>query len=76
MISAIRFTGNGPKPGDNFKIKLSSRVGQPLDHQEIKDDFKTLMDTKWFSDVQVSYEDIPPKSGKLILTFVVHAKPR
>ena len=32
------------------------------------------MRTKWFSAVHYFYQKSPDKSGKVILTFVVHAK--
>ncbi len=43
--------------------------------QKIDADIKSLMHEKWFSDVQIFYEESPPKSGKLILTFAVHEMP-
>src|SRR5262249_35156758 len=73
VISAIRFEGNGPRPGENIKMKLLSRVGQPLDRQKLNADLKMLMDTKWFSDVEVFYEEAPRESRRAILTFVVNA---
>src|SRR5205823_7290290 len=36
---------------------------------------KTLMGMKWFSNVDIYYEESPPKSGKLILTFAVREMP-
>src|SRR5262249_38385837 len=74
-ISEIRFEGNASIPSQKIKQKLLSRVGQPLDQQKVNADLKSLMGTKWFSDVQIYYEEAPPKSGKLILTFAVREMP-
>ena len=52
-----------------------SRVGQPPDPQKYNADLKTLMQTNWFSDVQVFCDESPPKSRKLILTFSVREMP-
>src|SRR5262249_29723654 len=56
-ISEIRFEGNATIPSDQIKQKLLSKVGQPLDPQKINADIKTLMGKKWFSDVQIYYEE-------------------
>ncbi len=74
-ISEIRFEGNATISSDQIKQKLLSKVGQPLDQQKLNADLKTLMGKKWFSDVQIYYEESPPKSGKLILTFAVREMP-
>lgn len=73
VISAIRFEGDGPRPGENIKKKLLSRVGQPLDRHHVEADARLLMRTKWYSSVNVYYEESPRKSGKLILTFDVRS---
>jgi outer membrane protein insertion porin family len=74
-ISEVRFEGNATIPAEKIKAKLLSKVGQPLDQQKVNADLKSLMGTKWFSDVQIYYEESPPQSGKLILTFAVHEMP-
>ena len=45
--------GTPRSPPDKIKPKLLSRVGQPLDQDRVEADLKTLMGTKWFSDVTV-----------------------
>ena len=52
-ISKIEFEGNATITPDKIKAKLLSRVGQPLDQDRVEADMKTLMGTKWFSDVRV-----------------------
>ena len=49
---------------DKIKPKLLSRVGQPLNQDKVEADLKTLMGTKWFSDVRYCLDESPPKSGK------------
>jgi outer membrane protein insertion porin family len=74
-ITEIRIEGNATIPPEQIKGKLLSRVGQALDQQKVNADLKTLMTKKWFSDVQIYYEESPPKSGKIILTFAVREMP-
>jgi hypothetical protein len=73
-ISAIRFAGDGAKPGENVRKAFLSRVGQPLDLERLNTDVRTLMRTRWYSSVQVYYEEFPRKSGRVVLTFDVHAR--
>ena len=74
-ISKIEFEGNATITADKIKPKLLSRVGQPLDQDRVEADLKTLMGTKWFSDVRYYLEESPPKSGKYALIFVVREMP-
>ena len=74
-ISKIEFEGNATITPDKIKPKLLSRVGQALDHDRVEADLKTLMGTKWFSDVRYYLEESPPKSGKYALIFVVREMP-
>ena len=74
-IAKIEFEGNATITTDKIKPKLLSRVGQPLDQEKVEADLKTLMGTKWFSDVTPYYDETPPKSGKYTLTFEVREMP-
>ena len=74
-ISKIEFEGNATITPDKIKPKLLSRIGQPLDQDRVEADLKTLMGTKWFSDVRYYLEESPPKSGKYALIFVVREMP-
>jgi outer membrane protein insertion porin family len=74
-ICKIEFEGNATITPDRIKPKLLSRVGQPLDQDTVEADLKTLMGTKWFSDVRYYLEESPPKSGKYALIFVVREIP-
>ena len=71
----IEFEGNATITPDKIKPKLLSRVGQPLDQDKVEADLKSLMGTKWFSDVTYYLDESPPKSGKYTLIFVVREMP-
>jgi outer membrane protein insertion porin family len=74
-ISEIQFEGNATIPSEKIKAKLLSRAGQPLDQEKVEADLKSLMGTKWFSDVSPYYEESPPNSRKYILIFRVREMP-
>ncbi len=76
VVSAIRFEGDGPRPGENVRKALLSRVGQPLDLARLGTDISMLVRTKWYSSVAVYYNESPRKSGSVVLTFFTHAKRR
>ncbi|MGP0062707.1 MAG: POTRA domain-containing protein, partial [Isosphaeraceae bacterium] len=75
IISEIRFEGNTTISPEKLKPKLLTKVGQPPDAQKFNADLKTLWRTNWFSNVEVFYDESPPKSGKLIVTFLVKEMP-
>jgi outer membrane protein insertion porin family len=75
VISKIEFEGNATITADRIKPKLLSRVGQPLDQDRVEADVKTLMGTKWFSDIRYYVDESPPKSGKWALIFAVREMP-
>lgn len=74
-IGAIQFEGNVSITVEKMKAKLLSRAGQKLDQDKVETDLKSLMGTKWFSDVTYYYEESPPKSGKYNLIFRVREMP-
>jgi RNA polymerase sigma factor (sigma-70 family) len=76
IISRIEFEGNTTITADKIKPKLLTRLGQPLDQDRIEADVKTLMGTKWFSDIRYFVAESPSKSAKWALTFVVREIPR
>jgi outer membrane protein insertion porin family len=74
-ISKIEIEGNARITTDKIKPRLLSRVGQPLDQDRVEADLRTLMATKWFSDVRYYLDESPPKSSKWVLIFVVREMP-
>ncbi len=74
-VTELRIEGNATIPTEKVRAKLLSRAGQPLDQQKVEADIKSLIGTKWFSDVQSRYQETAPKSGKYILVFRVREMP-
>jgi len=70
-IAKIEFEGNNTIPAEKIKQKLLSQVGKPLSHDKVEADLKSLMKTKWFSEVTWYLEEASPKSGKYVLIFAV-----
>jgi outer membrane protein insertion porin family len=70
-IAKIEFDGNNSIPSEKITHKLLSRVGDPLSHDKVEADLKSLMKTKWFSEVTWYVEEAAPKSGKYVLIFAV-----
>ena len=62
-IAKIEFDGNATITPDKIKPKHLSRVGQQLDHDKVEADLKTLMGTKWFSNVTYYLDESPPRSA-------------
>jgi outer membrane protein insertion porin family len=74
-VAEVRIEGNATIPTEKIRAKLLSRAGQPLDQQKVEADLKSLMGTKWFSDVSPHIQESPPKSGKYVLLFRVREMP-
>ncbi len=74
-VTELRIEGNVSIPTEKVRAKLLSRAGQPLDQQKVEADIKSLIGTRWFTDVQPYYEEAPPKSRKYILIFRVREMP-
>lgn len=74
-VTEVRIEGNQSITAEKIRAKLLSKAGQPLEQQKVEADLKSLMGTKWFSEVSPFYEESPPKSGKFILIFRVREMP-
>ena len=74
-VTEIRIEGNQSITTEKIRALLLSKANQPFDQQKVEADLKSLMRTKWFSDVSPFYEESPPKSGKYILIFRVTEMP-
>ncbi len=73
-IVEVRIEGNVSVTTEQIRAKLLSRPGHPLDQRQVEADLKTLIGTKWFSDVTPYYEPDPKGKG-YILTFSVREMP-
>ena len=70
VISEVKIEGNVSVTSEKVRGKLLSKPGSPLDARTIDADIKSLMATKWFSDVTPWYEsDKRDASGKSFLLF-------
>ena len=74
-ITEVRIEGNASIPAEQIRAKIKSRAGSPLDQRLIEADLKSLLGTKWFSDVS-PYLRRRPQGGKgYILIFAVKEMP-
>jgi outer membrane protein insertion porin family len=74
-VVEVRIEGNSGITAEKIRGKLLSKANSPYDQQKVDADLRTLIGTKWFSDVQPFYEESPPGSGKIILIFRVQEMP-
>ena len=77
VISEVKIEGNVSVTSEKVRAKLLSKPGSPLDARNIDADIKSLMATKWFSDVTPWHEiDKRDPSGKsYILIYTVKEMP-
>ena len=70
----IKIEGNNSIDDQKVRAKLSCRAGRPYDKAAVDADLRTLLATKWFSDVNYKVEH--SKDGKgYVLTFKVSEMP-
>jgi outer membrane protein insertion porin family len=73
-ITEVRVQGNVTISSEQVRAKLLSRAGAPLEQHKIDADIKSLVATKWFSEVTPYYSPDPNGQG-FILTFAVTERP-
>ncbi len=74
-ITDVQILGNDSVPVEDIKRKILSRAGRELDPATVETDYRELMGSKWFSDVQISYQKDPKKADGVILVFHVKEMP-
>jgi len=74
-VVEVRVEGNSSISAEKIRGKLLSKANSPYDQQKVDADLRTLIQSKWFSDVQPFYEEKPPGSGNIILIFRVQEMP-
>ncbi|AMV37411.1 outer membrane protein assembly factor [Planctomyces sp. SH-PL62] len=74
-VVEIRVEGNSGITAEKIRGKLLSKTNAPFDQQKVDADLRTLIGTKWFTDVQPFYEEKPPGSGEIVLIFRVKEMP-
>jgi outer membrane protein insertion porin family len=77
IVSEVRIEGNVGVTNEKIRAKLLCKPGGPLDARLIDTDIKSLMGTRWFSDVQAYREPDKkdPSKNSYILIFVVKEMP-
>ena len=73
-ITEVRIQGNVTISSEQVRAKLLSRAGSPLEQRKVDADIKSLVATKWFSEVNPYYSPDPNGQG-FILTFAVAERP-
>ena len=71
-VHVVQFRGNQRIETAALVPLLTTREGEPLDRQHVREDIKKLWEQKFFSDVQV---DAEPAEEGVDVTFVVREKP-
>ncbi len=74
IIREIKVEGNSSITTEQVRAKLKSRVGRAMDKRLLEADLRTLVETKWFADVQTFYDKTPEGDG-MILIFQVKEMP-
>ncbi len=74
-VVEVRIEGNSSISAEKIRGKLLSKADAPYDQQKVDADLRSLVRTKWFSDVQPFYEEQPLGSGKIVLIFRVKEMP-
>ncbi|WP_337176940.1 POTRA domain-containing protein [Paludisphaera sp.] len=74
-VVEVRIEGNASISAEKIRGKLLSKANSPYDQQKVDADLRTLIGTKWFSDVEPFYEEKPPGSGDIVLIFRVREMP-
>ncbi len=69
-VTEIRTQGNQSITPEQIKSHIKSRVGRPLDQAVLDDDLKALNGTKWFSEVQIVYEQSADGKGVVLIVIV------
>ena len=77
ILSEVRIEGNTSITSEKIRAKLLSKTGSPLDARLIDADVKSLIASKWFSDVTPEYlrDKKDPSKMSFILIFTVKEMP-
>lgn len=69
-VVEIKVEGNQTIEEEKIRAKLLSRTGRPLDEQTVEADVRTLLGTRWFSDVTPHYDKAPDGQGYILIFHV------
>ncbi len=73
VVKSIKVEGNKKIDTQSIKAKLSTKVGEPLSMETVRQDIRTLYEIGYFDDVRVDVDQSP--EGGVILYFVLVEKP-
>jgi outer membrane protein insertion porin family len=74
-ITEVRVVGQVSLDENEIRRHIASRAGRELDAATIDADYRKLMGTKWFSNVEITYEKDPTKPDAFILTYTLYEAP-
>ena len=69
-IAEIKIEGNSSITSEQIRGKIKSRAGRPLDRAVVEEDLRSLEGTKWFSDVQILFDQDPNGKGIILVIRV------
>ena len=73
-VEAIRVDGQHTVGEETFLFYLATRAGQSFDWTMARQDYQTLLNTNWFSDLILRWEE--GTQGGVVLVLEVEEKPR
>lgn len=75
VVTDVQIVGNTSIPTAGIKSKLLTRQDRDLDPATLEADYRTLMDARWFSDVQISFQPDEKKTDGIVIIFTVKEMP-
>jgi outer membrane protein insertion porin family len=75
MVNEVVIVGNSDVAESEIRRKILTRPGRELDPATVEADYRSLMDSKWFSDVRISTAKDKRRQDGYIVTFEVVEMP-
>lgn len=73
MVEEVRIEGNSRIPDDTISFYLSTRPGQPFDHDTARLDYMALYNTGWFDNLVMRWEE--GQAGGIVIVVEVRERP-
>jgi outer membrane protein insertion porin family len=71
-IADIKVAGNDRVEEEAIRVRISSRPGEPLNHETLDEDVRSVYAMGFFSNVEASVSE---ENGRTILTYQLHERP-
>jgi outer membrane protein insertion porin family len=71
LVTEVKIEGNSSLTEEKIRAKLLTKAGRPFDAHQVQVDTESLLNTKWFSNVQTYYEKSPDGKGVVLIFHVV-----